>query len=325
MEKRLTAALSFTLLLAAASAPLAHAQTAYPTKPIRLIVGYSPGGPTDLAARVVAQKLSEQLDQPVIVENRAGAAGTLATERVAASPADGYTLLITTAGDTIQPALRTNLPYDIERNFAPVSMLVTGPQVLVVHPSVPAKSVKELLAIARSQPGRLSYGSAGIGTSSHLAAELLNQIAKLTTVHIPYKSSADNARAIGSGHIDMGFPALTGALPYLKAGKLRGLAVTTTMRAALLPEVPTLDEAGVAGYDRSGWFGVLAPAGVPKEIVTRLNTVIAKVVSASEVQQALTRQGLTPMTNSPEQFAAFIKAEIAQNAKLIKFSGAKSN
>ena len=326
MYKKLTAACSFVLSLAAvAGASIAYAQTAFPTKPIRLLVGYSPGGPTDVTARVVAQKLSEQLEQPVIVENRAGAAGTLAAERAASAPADGYTLLIITGADTIQPALRSNLPYDIERNFASVTLLAMGPLVLVVHPSVPAKSVKELLAIARSQPGRLSYGSAGIGTSSHLAAELLNQIAKLNTVHIPYKSSADNARAIGSGHIDMGFPGLTGALPYLKSDKLRALAVTTTKRAALLPEVPTLDEAGVAGYDRSGWYGMLAPAGVPKEIVARLNTVIAKVVSASEVQQALTRQGLTPMVNSPEQFAAFIRHEMAQNAKLITFSGAKSN
>ncbi|MCC7485735.1 MAG: tripartite tricarboxylate transporter substrate binding protein [Burkholderiales bacterium] len=317
--------MSLALALAAAGTPVAHAQTVYPAKPIRMIVGYTPGGPTDVTARVVAQRLSEQLDQPVIVENRAGAAGTLAAERVAASPADGYTLLIVTGADTIQPALRSNLPYDIERSFTPVTLLATGPLLLVVHPSVPAKSLKELLAIARAHPSRLSYGSAGIGTSSHLAAELLNQMAKLDTVHIPFKSSADNARAIGSGHIDMGFPGLTGALPFLSAGKLRGLAVTTTKRAALLPEVPTMDEAGVPGYDRSGWYGMLAPAGVPRDIVARLNGVVSKVLGVPEVQQALVRQGLTPAANSPGEFAAFIRHEVAQNAKLIKFSGAKGN
>ena len=325
MHKRLTAALPCVLVLAGMNiVSTAYAQSAYPTKPIRLVIGYTPGGPTDVTGRIVAQKLSEHLDQPVIIENRAGASGTIATEKVATSPADGYTLLIMTGADTIQPALRANLPYDLERNLAPVSMLATGPLLLVVHPSVPAREVKELLGLARSQPGKLSYGSAGVGTTSHLAGELLKLITKMNIVHVPYKSSADSALATASGQIDMGFPGLPGALPLLNVKKLRALAVTTAKRASLLPSIPTLDESVAPGYDRSGWYGVLAPAGVPKDVIARLNAAIVKVVNAPEMKESLNKQGLDPLTNTPEQFAAFIKNEIAQNAKLIKLSGAKT-
>ena len=326
MHKRLTAALAYALILAGMNiVSTACAQSAYPTKPIRLIIGYTPGGPTDITGRIVAQKLSEHLDQPVIVENRAGASGTIATERVATSPADGYTLLIMTGADTIQPALRTNLPYDLERSFAPVSMLATGPLLLVVHPSVPARDVKELLGLARSHPGKLSYGSAGVGTTSHLAGELLKLITRMNIVHVPYKSSADSALATASGQIDMGFPGLPGALPLLNVNKLRALAVTTAKRASLLPSTPTLDESVAPGYDRSGWYGVLAPAGVPKNVIARLNAVIVKLANSPEMKESLNKQGLDPLTNTPEQFAAFIKNEIAQNAKLIKLSGARTD
>lgn len=325
MHKRLTAALPCALVLAGMNiVSIAYAQSAYPTKPIRLVIGYSPGGPTDVTARIVAQKLSEHLDQPVIVENRAGASGTIATERVATSPADGYTLLITTGADTIQPALRANLPYDLERSFAPVSMLATGPLLLVVHPSVPARNVKELLGLARSQPGKITYASGGVGTSSHLASERLKLITKVNIVHVPYKGSATSALAVASGHVDMGFSGLTGALPYLNARKLRPLAVTTTKRASLLPSIPTLDESGAPGYEVVQWFGLLAPAATPREIVARLNAAIVKVVSAPEVQESSNKQGLDPLTSTPEQFAAFIKNEIAQNAKLIKLIGLKA-
>ncbi len=325
MHKRLTAALACALILAGMNiVSTAYAQGAYPTKPIRLVIGYTPGGPTDITGRMVAQKLAEHLDQPVIVENRAGASGTIATERVATSPADGYTLLIMTGADTIQPALRANLPYDLERNFAPVSMLATGPLLLVVHPSVPARDVKELLGLARSQPGKLSYGSAGVGTTSHLAGELLKLITKMNIIHVPYKSSADSALATASGQIDMGFPGLAGALPLLNVNKLRAIAVTTAKRASLLPSIPTLDESVAPGYDRSGWYGVLVPAGVAKDVIARLNAAIVKIVNAPELKESLNKQGLDPLTNTPEQFAAFIKNEIAQNAKLIKLSGAKT-
>ena len=316
-------AIVLVIVFGACCAPVIAA-SAYPTKPIRLVIGYTPGGPTDVTGRIVAQKLSEHLDQPVIIENRAGASGTIATEKVATSPADGYTLLIMTGADTIQPALRANLPYDLERNLAPVSMLATGPLLLVVHPSVPAREVKELLGLARSQPGKLSYGSAGVGTTSHLAGELLKLITKMNIVHVPYKSSADSALATASGQIDMGFPGLPGALPLLNVKKLRALAVTTAKRASLLPSIPTLDESVAPGYDRSGWYGVLAPAGVPKDVIARLNAAIVKVVNAPEMKESLNKQGLDPLTNTPEQFAAFIKNEIAQNAKLIKLSGAKT-
>ena len=301
----------------------ALAQT-YPAKPIRLIVGYTTGGPTDTTARMVAQKLSEHVGQSVIVENRAGASGTLGKERVASSPPDGYTLLVMSSGDAIVQALFAKAPRDLELAFAPVSLAATGTYVLIVHPSVPARNVKELIALARANPGKLSYGSSGVGSSVHLAGELLNVKANLKILHVPYKSSADSARATASGEVGLSFPGIPGALPFLYAKKIRALAVTSKKRVAMMAETPTLNESGVPGYDRYGWYGILAPVGTPKEVIARLNAALSEVVNVADMKAALNLQGLEPQTTTPEQFGAFIQADIMENAKLIKLIGLKA-
>jgi tripartite-type tricarboxylate transporter receptor subunit TctC len=296
----------------------------YPAKPIRLIVGYTSGGPTDTTARMVAQKLSEHLGQSVIVENRAGASGTLGKERVASSPPDGYTLLVMSSGDTIVQALLAKAPRDLELSFAPVSLAATGTYVLVVHPSVPVRNVRELIALARANPGKLTYGSSGVGSSVHLAGELLKVKANLNMVHVPYKSSADSARATATGEVELSFPGIPGALPFLYAKKIKALAVTSKQRVAMMADTPTLNESGVPGYDRYGWYGILAPLGTPKDIIARLNVAIGAVVNVPDMKSALNLQGLEPQTNTPEQFAAFIQGEIGENAKLIKLIGLKA-
>ena len=296
----------------------------YPAKPIRLVVGYTTGGPTDTTARMVAQKLSELVGQPVIVENRAGASGTLGKERVASSPPDGYTLLVMSSGDAIVQALFAKAPRDLELGFAPVSLAATGTYVLIVHPSVPVRNVKELIALARANPGKLTYGSSGVGSSVHLAGELLNVKANLKIVHVPYKSSADSARATASGEVGLSFPGIPGALPFLYAKKIRALAVTSKKRVAMMAETPTLNESGVPGYDRYGWYGVLAPAATPKEVIARLNAAMSEVINVADMKVALNLQGLEPQTTTPEQFGAFIQADIMENAKLIKLIGLKA-
>jgi tripartite-type tricarboxylate transporter receptor subunit TctC len=296
-----------------------------PNKPIRLYLGFSVGSAPDAVARLLAPMLSENLGQPLVVDNRVGAGGSIATETVAKSAADGHTLLLLAAADTLQPALRAKLPYDLERDFAPVSMVAIGTAVLAIHPLVPARSVKELMALARSNPGKLSYGSSGAGSSSHLMGELFNSMAKVNIAHVPYKGSADSAIATAAGQIEMSFPSVVALLPLQEAGKLRALAVTSAKRASLLPSIPTLDESGLTGYDRTTWWGVVAPTGVSRDSITRLNAVIGKVVNMPGTKASIIRQGLEPQTNSPEQFAAFIHGEIAQNARLIRLSGAKTD
>lgn len=305
------------------SIPVSLAQS-FPNKPIRLYLGFSVGSAPDAVARLLAPILSENLGQPVVVDNRVGAGGSIATETVAKSSADGHTLLLLAAADTLQPALRARIPYDLERDFAPISMVAVGTAVLAIHPSVPARDVKDLMALARSHPGKLSYGSSGVGSSSHLMGELFNSMAKVNIAHVPYKGSADSAIATAAGQIEMSFPSVVALLPLQEAGKLRGLAVTSAKRASLLPSMPTLSESGLAGYDRTTWWGVVAPTGVSRDIITRLHVVIGKVVNTPEMKASINRQGLEPQTNTPEQFAAFIHGEIAQNARLIKLAGAKA-
>lgn len=315
----------FTGIVACVSVPIGDSLAqSYPVKPIRILVGFSPGSGADATARTVAPKLYESLGQPVVIENRTGAGGSIATETVAKSPADGYTLLMMVGGDTIKPALRANLPYDLVRDFAPVSMVTIGTSLLAIHPSVPARNVKELIALARSQPGKLNYGSAGVGSSAHLAGVLFNFMAKVNIVHVPYKGGTENVVAAATGQIDMSFVSVASAVPLLAAGKLRALAVTSAKRSPSMPSLPTLDESGVTGYDRSSWFGLVAPTGVAKDIIARLNTAIGQVANTPEMKTALNRQGFEPRTNTPEQFAALIRREIAQNIKLIKLSGAKT-
>jgi tripartite-type tricarboxylate transporter receptor subunit TctC len=302
----------------------AHGQ-GYPSKPVRMVVGFVPGGGADVTARIFGPKLAEALAQPVVIENRPGAGSSLATEKVAASPPDGYTLLLMASSGVLQAQLRTHLPYDVQRDLVPVSLVATGTFVLVIHPSVPARSAKELIALARARPGKLNYSSAGVGTASHLAGELFNSTAKLNLVHVPFKGGAESVVAIASGQIEMSFPTITAALPLLDAGRLKPLAITSAKRASLLPAVPTLNESVMPGYDHSIWYGVMAPAGVARDIVARLATAIGKVMSTAEIRNALNKQGLEPATSTPEQFTAFLQREMALNAKLITITGAKAD
>ncbi len=315
----------FTAIVACANLSISDSLAqSYPIKPIRLFVGFTAGSAPDVIARTLAPVLLENLGQPLVIENRGGAGGSIATATVAKSPADGYTLLMMAAADTLQPALRAKLPYDLERDLAPVSMVATGTAVLSVHPSLPARNVKELIALARSHPGKLNYGSSGIGSSSHLMGELFNLMAEVNIAHVPFKGSADSAIATVAGQIEISFPSVVAVGPLLEARKLRALAVTSAKRASLMPSLPTINESGLTGYDRSTWFGVVAPTGVPKDIIARLNAVIGKVVNTPEIKTLLNNQGLEPQTNTPEQFAAFIRAQIVQNAKLIKLVGVKT-
>ncbi len=313
-----------TVLIACLPTANIQAQN-YPAKAVRVLVGLTAGSASDVAARLTASILSDSLGQPVVVENRVGAGGSIATEAVARSTADGYTLLMMAAGDTVQPALRAKLPYNLLQDFAPVTLVATGTTLLSVHPSVPARNIKELLALARAQPEKLHYGSPGVGSSAHLMGELFNQMGKVKIVHVPYKGAADSSVANASGQIEMNFPSLVSVAPLLEAGKLRALAVTSAKRSSLVPQLPTIDESGIGGYDRSSWYGVIAPAGVSREIITRLNTIIRGAINAPDMKKSFNNQGIEPQTNTPEQFAAFIKLEVTRNIELIKLTGAKAD
>ena len=295
----------------------------YPIKPIRILVGFVPGGAVDFTARLVGQKLSESLGQPVIVENRPGSATAIATERAATSPPDGYTLLLIPISTAVQSALRTNLPYDLKRDLAPVSLVSIGPFVLAVHPSLPARTVKEFIALARSQPGKLDYGSPGVGGANHLASELFKLATKVNMVHVAYKGSAEAVVAAATGEAPVTFSSVAGALPLLTAGRLRPLAVTSAKRVSSLPSVPTLDESGLPGFDYSAWYGVSVPAAVPKDIVTRLNAALGKIVGMPDVKASFNKQGFEPHSSTPEEFGAMIQREIEQTVKLIKMTGLK--
>ncbi|MCC6531190.1 MAG: tripartite tricarboxylate transporter substrate binding protein [Burkholderiales bacterium] len=293
----------------------------YPAKPIRILVGFAAASATDMAARMLAPRLSESFGQPVVVENRPGSGGVPALEQIAKAPPDGYTLLMAAASITIQPAMRAKLGFDVFRDFAPVSLVVNGPFVLVVHPSVPARSAKDLVALARSRPGQLNYASSGIGSSPHFASELFNSLAKVKTVHVPYKGSPEAALAVAKGEADFNFPSITGAKPLLDSARLRAIAVSTATRTALMPEMPTLAESGVPGYDRNGWYGVIAPAQVPREIVRKLNAAIVKALNTADMKTAFFRQGLEPSPNTPEEFAQLLRREVDQNLKLAHGAG----
>jgi tripartite-type tricarboxylate transporter receptor subunit TctC len=295
----------------------------YPLKPVRLLFGYTAGGAGDVSARMLAQKMSEPLGQNVFVENRPGASGSIADDAIAKSAPDGYNLLYAAGSTAILPALRKNLPYNVERDFAPVSLVVITSFVLSVHPSVPVRDVKSYIALAKRAPGNLKFGSPGLGSSAHFAGEIANMMAGVKTLHVPFRGPPEAMTSLVSGEIDVGFPSVTGALPFMQLNKIRGLAVTTATRAVQLPGLPTLTESGVAGYERLGWNGVLAPANTPRDIISRLNGAIVKSVALPEMREAFIKQGLEPRTNAPEEFAAFIKRELAQNARVVAFAGLK--
>jgi tripartite-type tricarboxylate transporter receptor subunit TctC len=301
---------------------VAIAQT-YPAKPVRVLVGFAAGGGTDTSARMVSQKLSESLGQPVVVENRAGSGGIIATDLVAKAAPDGYTLLMMAAADSIQPAMRIKMPYELPKDFSPISLVVTGAFVLVIHPSVPAKNVKELVAIARSRPGQLNYATSGIGSSAHLAAELMNSLAQCKTIHVPYKGVSQGVVGVASGEADMIFASVTAAQALIDGGRLRPIAVSTAKRSALMPNMPTLNESGVPGYDRTGWYGMMGPAGLSKDVLMKLNSGIVKAVNTPEMKAAFFKQGLEAETNSPEQFTQMIRREVEQNIGLARNAGIK--
>ena len=309
------------VLLALAST--ADAQS-WPSKPIRIISPYPPAGANDLLARIIAPKLSEQLGQPVVVENRAGATGNIGAELVAKAPADGYTLLMGQAGNlTINISLMAKIPFDPVRDFSPVTMVASTPNVLVVHPSLPVRTVKDLIALAKAKPGQINYATSGIGSPGHLAAELLNKSAGIRLVHIPYKGAAPALLDVVAGNAHLYFTSAVSAQPFIPSGRLRMVAVASAKRSPSLPEVPTVAEAGFPEFDVSSWWGVVAPASTPREVVMRLQTEIHRVIALPEIRAKLGEQGLDIATNTPEQFAAYIKSETAKWAKLIREVGVK--
>jgi len=306
---------------ALASAP-AHGQ-AYPSKPIRMIAPSSAGGPVDLIARAIAQGLSEAVGQQVVVENRVGAAGLIGTELVAKAPPDGYTILLGFSGPlAIVPNLVAATPYDPLRDLVPVSEVAAAAYVLLVHPSVPAKSVKELMALARGQPGKMNFGSGGNGTGIHMASELLKQIAGVRIVHVPYKGAAPAMTALMAGEVDMMFNALPPTMPYLKSDKLRPLATGGAQRSALVPYLPTVRENGY-DFEMSGWYGVLAPRATPPAIVTRLNGELLRALGAAETKERLTRLAVDAVGSTPDAFGKRMREELARWAQVIAAAGLK--
>lgn len=311
--------LRFAAAAAVALAPLVAAAQAFPSGPIKLIVGYPPGGGTDTTARVVARRLAETLNVPVVVENRPGATGIIAAQFVTKQPADGYTLLMMTANDTVLPALNSKLPFDLTRDFTPVSLLTVGPMVLVVNPSLPAQNINDLVALGKTRT--LNFGSSGVGGTPHLAGELFGSMSNLKMLHVPYKGGSDLVAAVMGGQIDFCFTSIASAVSLMKANKLKALAVSSGTRVAELPGVPTLDEAGLKGYDYSSWYGIVAPPGVPAPIVATLQDHIAKAVAYPEIAESLKKQGLEPRASSSAQFGSLIEKEIAQNSALAKRAG----
>jgi tripartite-type tricarboxylate transporter receptor subunit TctC len=299
------------------------AQPPYPAKPVRMVVSSSPGGGPDIVARIVASKLSEALGQQFVVDNRAGAGTMIGNDMVAHAAPDGYTLLMAGAAVTINPAMVKNPSFDPVRDFAAVSQVVSLPFILVVHPSVPVKSVKELIALAKGAPGSLNFASAGIGSSPHLAMELFLSMTQTSMVHIPYKGTGVGVIDLLAGQVKVMMPNLLTALPYLKTGKLRALGLTSAKRAAAVPDVPAIAEAGVPDYEAVQWYGVLAPAGTPKEIVARLAAEIGRIMQTPEVKDRLAGEGAEAIGNSPDRFAAFVKAEVAKWTKVIRSAGIK--
>jgi len=310
-------------IIAAWTLNTAYAADPYPVKPIRMIVGFAPGGGTDLTARPVAQKMSELLGQQVIVENRPGAAGNIATEQVARAAPDGYTLLMgTIAALAINPSLYGNLRFDPETDLAPVIQVVDSTNVLALHPSVPASSVRELIALAKEKS--LSAGSSGVGATGHLAIELFNLMAGVKLVHVPYKGGAPAMSDLVGGQVHLVFATTASAIPHVKSGRIKGIAVTTAKRSALLPELPTISEAGLAGFDANNWYGLVVPAKTPRAIIDQLNAEVTKILNMPDVRTALFNQGLDPAPGTPEQFGAYIKSERTKWARVIKESGAKA-
>ncbi len=312
--------------LFALAAGAAAAQANYPAKAIRYVVPFPAGGPLDIVARAIGQELTKAWNQPVIIDNRPGAGGNIGADLVAKAPADGYTILMgAVSTHAINVTLYSKLPYDPIRDFAPVTLITSVPNVLVVHPSLPVKNVKDLIALAKARPGQLNYASGSTGSAGHLAGELFDSMAGVQMTHIPYKGAAPAVIDLIAGHVSLMFDNLSSALPNIKAARVRAVAVTTLKRSPLLADLPTISESGLRGFDVSTWFGIFAPAGTQPDIVVKLNTEIVRILHTGEMRERLATLGAEPVGNKPDEFAAFIRTEIQKYAKVIKASGAKAD
>ncbi len=318
-----------TLLMLVASlcayTAAATAQTVYPTKPIRLIIPFPAGGASDVVARLIVQRMTENLGQNIFLDNRGGAAGNIGTEIAAKAPPDGYTLTFGNISTHAINAAIYKLPFSPERDFAPITVVAVLTNILVVHPTLPVHSVKDLIALAKSRPGQIDYASAGSGSPAHIAGEMFNSMAKVKLNHVPFKGGAQATIDLVAGHVAIMFNAMPAAMPHVRGGRLRAIAVTTTKRSRGAPDVPSIAEAGIPGYDLSSWNGLLAPAGTPREIITRLRDEVVKALQIAEVNERLVSSGADPVGNTPEEFAAIIRTDLARMAKLVKESGARAD
>ena len=313
-----------TMLGAAAlTAALGAGAADYPARPIRVIVPQSAGGSTDVAARVLTDKLTESLKQNIVVDNRPGAGSLNGTEAAAKAAPDGYTLLSIAASLTITPALQTNLPFDPVRDFAPITQIVDLPHIVTVHPNVAAKSIGELVALLKAKPGQIAAGFSGIGTSTHLAIELVQYMSQTKMLLVPYKGGAPAMTALLGGEVQVNFATSSTGIPHIRSGKLRGLAVTGAKRSTAIPELPTVTEAGVKGYQHASWVGMLAPAKTPKQVIERLHAESVKILARNEIRSSFLKQGMEAEGNTPQQFAASISREVDQWLKLVKSAGIK--
>ncbi len=319
MHAAATTGISLAAIFAAAAA---IAQD-YPNKPIRLIAPFSPGGATDVLARIVGQKMNERLGQPVVIENRVGAGGNIGAELVAKSAPDGYTLLMGGVPHAIGASLYSKLSYDMAKDLSAIAEVASFPSVIVLHPSLPAKSIHELIALAKAKPGQLNFGSAGNGSPNHLALELLDTMAGVKMIHIPYKGAGQVVGDLLAGQLQLASMGLPVAMPHVQSGKLRAIALTGATRSPLLPQLPTVAEAGLPGFDVTSWYGLFGPAALPREIIMRLNGEISAAITAPELKERLTALGAEPSVKNPEQFAQYVREEITKWAKVVKASGAK--
>ena len=322
---RRCAALSLTATLAILAPHAAAAADAYPAKPVRFVVAFPPGGGTDIIARSIAQKLAERIAQQVVVDNRPGAGGNIGTDMVAKSAPDGYTLLMGSAGPlAINASLFGKMPFDPIKDLAPVTLAASTPNVLVVHPALRAATLKELIALAKARPGEINFASSGHGTPAHLAGELFNLMAGVKMVHVPYKGAAPALADLLGGQVQIMFSTMPPALPHVRDGKLRALAVTSAKRSPAAPELPTVDETALPGFEANTWHGVVVPAGTPGAIVARLNREIAAILNLPDVVERFSSQGAEALGSTPEEFAAYIKSETLKWAKVVRDSGAKA-
>jgi tripartite-type tricarboxylate transporter receptor subunit TctC len=304
---------------------VAHAQEPYPSRPLKFILPFPPGGGTDLLGRLLAERLAANLGQPVVTENRGGAGGNVGAEAAARSAPDGYTIVLVAPSLAISPTLYSKLNYDPVKDFAPIGLVASVPNVMVTHPSVPASNLQDFIALAKSKPGGMNFGSGGSGTSNHLAGELLNLAAGIKLVHVPYKGVNLAMQGVLAGEVQLVFIGIPVPAPHIKAGRLRALAVLARERSPILPDVPTAAEAGLGNFDVTTWYGILAPAGTPRPIITRLNAEFVKIMRTAEVKERLAAMATDPLTSTPEEFGAYIQAEIAKWGDVVRKAGLRAD